>query len=106
MMSSLPQNLLSAALRVLWDGHASSEQQAMRLLSERAPGFDTEQYVEARRCARMLDREAYDLAAAWFASRGRPEKWPSVHDLRRAFPGSDESDYDEAIEKNILWARK
>jgi len=53
-----------------------------------------------------MDDEAYRLAAAWFASGGRPEMWPKVVDLGGRCPGFALSDYDEAIEKNILWARK
>jgi hypothetical protein len=104
-MQILDIKLLSAALRVKWDHHAH-DRGALRLLRERVPGHDDGEYAEAFRLATAMDDEAYRLAAAWFASGGRPEMWPKVVDLGGRCPGFALSDYDEAIEKNILWARK
>jgi hypothetical protein len=105
-MAMLPEQLLSAALRVRWDDHRTGDHDAIRRLAERAPGFDAQQYTEACRRAAELNDRAYDLAAAWFASGGSPRKWPSAVELERLCPGFTSVDYDEAIEKNILWARK
>jgi hypothetical protein len=102
-MTMLRQELLSAALRVRWDVGA---QDALRVLAERAPGFDTRQYHEAVRRAAALDGRAYDLAAAWFASGGLPQRWPKPVELEGLCPGFARGDYEEAIDKNILWARK
>jgi hypothetical protein len=105
-MSVLPEHLLSAALRVRWDDHPTSDRDAVHRLSERAPGFDDAQYVEALSRAAEMNSRAYDLAAAWFAAHGRPEAWPRVIDLGGLCPGFTVNDYEEAIDKNILWARK
>jgi hypothetical protein len=105
-MPVLAQHLLSAALRVRWEDHPASDRDAVRRLSERVPGFDDAQYAEALNRAEDLNSQAYDLAAAWFAARGRPEAWPRVVDLGGLCPGFTWNDYEEAIEKNILWARK
>ena len=69
-MSALPEKLLSAALRVKWETGHSGDQRAVELLAVWVPGFTAEQYAEASRRAAELDSAAYDLAAAWFASRG------------------------------------
>jgi hypothetical protein len=104
-MQPLDPELLSAALRVKWDLNAG-ERDAVRLLRERAPGHDDPEYAEAFRLATEMEQEAYRLAATWFASGGRPEMWPRIVDLGGRCPGFTLSDYEEAIDKNILWARK
>src|SRR5262245_36128364 len=104
-MSSLPQKLLSAGLHVLWESGHSDDQRAVELLAERAPGFSDEQYGVASRLAAALDRTAYDLAAAWFASRGKGP-YPTVDELEERCPGFSGTDYAEAINHNTLWARK
>jgi hypothetical protein len=104
-MLMLPTGLLGAALRVKWEhGHAGNEQ-AVRLLVERAHGFSAEEYAEAGRLAAVLDGAAYELAAAWFASRGQAPM-PTPEELECLCPGFATADYAEAIQKNILWARK
>ena len=101
----LPVVLLGAALHVKWEhGHAGNEQ-AVRLLAKRFPGFSAEQYAEAGRLAAVLDGAAYELAAAWFASQGRAPM-PTTDELQCLCPGFRAEDYVEAIQKNILWARK
>jgi len=104
-MPSLPQKLLSAGLHVLWESGHSEDQRAVELLAERVPGFSDEQYAAASRLAAALDRTAYDLAAAWFASRGKGA-YPTVDQLEQRYPGFSGTDYAEAITNNILWARK
>jgi hypothetical protein len=104
-MSSLPQRLLSEALRVKWESGHSEDERAVELLAERIPGFSPEQYAEASRRAAALDRTAYDLAAAWFASRGK-EPFPRGEELEVRHPGFAAADYTEAVQNNVLWARK
>jgi hypothetical protein len=97
--------LLGAALRVKWEhGHAGNEQ-AVKLLANRVPGFSTEQYAEAGRLAAVLDGAAYELAADWFATQGQAPM-PTTDELQCLCPGFSGEDYAEAIQKNILWARK
>jgi hypothetical protein len=103
-MHILDMKLLSAALHVRWNPAGATD--PVRLLRERAPGHDDSEYAEAFRLATEMDQEAYRLATAWFASGGRPEMWPRVVDLGSRCPGFSLGDYDEAIENNILWARK
>jgi hypothetical protein len=105
VMSSLPTALLGAALRVKWEHGRAGDEQAVRLLSERIPGFSAGQYAEAGRLASVLDGAAYELAAAWFASGGQAPM-PRSDELECLCPGFAEADYIEAIHKNILWARK
>jgi hypothetical protein len=101
----LPTGLLGAALRVKWEhGHAGDEQ-AVQLLAERSPGFDVGEYAEATRLAAVLDGAAYELAAEWFASLGQAPM-PTPEELECLCPGFAAADYAEAIQKNILWARK
>ena len=69
------------------------------------PGFSAEQYAAASRLSAALDRTAYDLAAAWFASRGKGP-YPTVDELEERCPGFSGTDYAEAISNNILWRRK
>jgi hypothetical protein len=104
-MPSLPQKLLSAGLHVLWESGHSGDQRAIELLAERVPGFSDEQYAAASRLAAALDRMAYDLAAAWFASAGKGP-YPTVDELGEGCPGFSGTDYAEAIRNNLLWARK
>jgi hypothetical protein len=104
-MSSLSQKLLSAGLHVKWESGHSEDRRAVELLAERVPGFSDEQYVAASRLAAVLDRTAYELAAAWFASRGKGP-YPTVDELEERCPGFSGTDYAEAISNNILWARK
>jgi hypothetical protein len=104
-VSELPQKLLSAALRVKWETGHSQDQQAVELLAERVPGFTAEQYAEASRRAAELDAAAYDLAAAWFATRGQGP-YPTVEMLEARCPGFAGNDYAEAIGNNVTWARK
>jgi hypothetical protein len=74
-------------------------------LAERAPGFSNEEYAAASRLAAAMSRTAYDLAAAWFASRGKAQ-YPTVSELEHRCPGFSGTDYAEAITNNVLWARK
>jgi hypothetical protein len=104
-MSELPQRLLSAALRVNWETGHSQDQRAVELLAERVPGFTTEQYAEAGHRAAELDATGYELAAAWFATRGRGP-YPTVDALESRCPGFCGTDYAEAVHNNIIWARK
>jgi hypothetical protein len=104
-MSALPQKLLSRALQVKWEiGHAQ-DQQAVELLAERIPGFTAGEYAEASRRAAELDSAAYDLAAAWFVTRGRGP-YPTVDALEARCPGFSGTDYAEAVGNNVTWARK
>ena len=105
-MSSLPQKLLSVALRVIWERGHSEDQRAVELIAERLPGFSNEQYAAASRLAAALNRTAYDLAAAWFASRGNRGLYPTVDELEERCPGFSGTDYAEAISNNITWARR
>src|SRR5262249_43102193 len=104
-MSSLPATLLGAALRVKWEHGRAGDERAVQSLAERAPGFSAEQYAEAGRLAAVLDGAAYELAAAWFASRGEAPM-PTSEELECLCPGFAAADYAESIQKNILWARK
>jgi hypothetical protein len=105
-MERLPQELLSAALHVIWDHGHCEDQRAVELIAQRVPGFSTEQYAAASRLAAMLDRTAYELAVAWFASRGKRGLYPTVDGLEERCPGFSGTDYAETISNNILWARK
>jgi hypothetical protein len=104
-MSALPQKLLSAALRVKWETGHSDDARAVALLAERVPGFTAEQYAEASRRSAELDSAAYDLAAAWFATRGQGI-YPTVEALEARCPGFSGTDYAEAVGNNVTWARK
>lgn len=104
-MSTLPQRLLSQALHIRWGTDRSPDWRAAEGLEDRVPGFSAAQYAEADRRAAALDAEAYDLASAWFASRGQGE-YPSVDLLKARHPGFPDADYDLAIHNNIMWARK
>jgi hypothetical protein len=104
-MESLPAELLGGALRVKWETGHSGDDRAVELLRERIPGFSARQYAEAGRLAAVLDGAAYELAADWFASRGKAEM-PTSEELECLCPGFAAADYGEAIQKNILWARK
>jgi hypothetical protein len=104
-MSLLPAALLGAALRVKWEHGRAGDEQAIQLLAERVPGFNAGQYAEAGRLASVLDGAAYELAAAWFASRGQAPM-PRSQELECLCPGFARADYIEAMQKNILWARK
>ncbi len=104
-MSALPQKLLSAALRVMWETGHAQDQRAVELLAERVPGFTAEQYAEASRRAAELDSAAYDLAAAWFATRGQGP-YPTVDALEARCPGFSGTDYAAAVGNNVTWARK
>jgi len=104
-VSSLPAVLLSAALRVKWERGRVGTAYAAKLLAERVPGFTSAQYAEAGRLAAVLNGAAYELAAAWFASKGQAPM-PTPEDLKCLCPGFSPMDYEEAIQKNILWARK
>jgi hypothetical protein len=104
-MKPLPQQLLSAALHVKWEHGHSEDQRAVELIAERVPGCSVEQYGEASRLAAALDSAAYQLAAAWFASKGKGPG-PTMADLEARYPGFSWDDYGEAVNNNILWARK
>jgi hypothetical protein len=99
------QKLLSAALAVLWERGQAENEQAVRLLAERVPGFSDEQYLQASTSAREMSHVAYELAAAWFASRGKAPQ-PRADDVADRCPGFHVDDYIEAIQNNLLWARK
>ena len=104
-MEPLPQNLLSAALHVKWEHGHSEDQRAVELIAQRQPGFTVKQYAQATRLAAALDAAAYELAAAWFASHGKGSR-PAVAEVESRFLGFSRDDYVEAVENNILWARK
>ena len=104
-MDPLPQKLLSAALRVKWDHGHAGDARAAELIADKAPGFSPEQYAEASRLAGEMDGTAFGLADAWFASQGKGP-WPSAAELEARHPGFAWDDYLEAVNKNILWARK
>ena len=104
-MSVLTDKLLGAALRVMWETGHSQDQRAVELLAERVPGFTAEQYAEASRRSAELNSAAYNLAAAWFASRGQGP-YPSVEALEAQCPGFSSADYSDAVSKNVTWARK
>ena len=104
-MSALSQKLFGAALRLKWEAGHSQDQRAVELLAERVPGFTAEQYAEASRRAAKLDSAAYELAAAWFASRGQGP-YPTADALEARCPGFSRTDYAEAVSNNVTWARK
>jgi hypothetical protein len=104
-MSSLPQELLSVALRVKWEHGHSADQRAVELIAKRLPAFSAEQHVEASQFAAALDGAAYDLAAAWFARRGTGP-FPTVEELEARCPGFSWQDYADAVHNNLTWARK
>jgi hypothetical protein len=103
-MSQLPQTLLSAALRVQWEQGHLGERHALRLLAERVPGFREDEYAVAYRYAETLDATAWQMAEEWQASRGQAIVTQEV--LAEACPGFADSDYAEALSKNLTWARK
>ncbi len=104
-MSVLLPELLSAALHLMWDRGALSEEDAMRVLEVRVRGFSREQYAEARRLAAVLNGAAFELADAWHAFKGR-EPGPTTEELACLCPGFLPGDYAEAISNNLLWAAK
>jgi hypothetical protein len=104
-MASLPQKLLGAALRVVWEHGRSEDQQAVGLIAQRVPGFSDARYAEASRRAAALDRSAYEMAAAWFASRGQGPG-PTTDELQARHPGFAWEDYAEAAANNLTWARR
>jgi len=104
-MTQLPQELLSAALHLKWDGALLNESHARELLAERAPGYTPDQYAEAIEQARQFDNAVCTRANAWFTSQGKAA-WPDREELERTYPGFAHDDYFEAINNNILWARK
>ncbi|MDB5344720.1 MAG: hypothetical protein JWP89_3097 [Schlesneria sp.] len=104
MSSRLPE-LLSAALRLMWECGGLSEDEAIRALEVRVRGFGREQYAEARRLAAVLNGAAFELADAWHAAKGR-EPGPTTEELACLCPGFLPGDYSEAISKNLLWAAK
>src|SRR5947208_3465376 len=104
-MEPLPQELLSAALHVKWEHGHAEDRRAVELIAQRVPGFSAEQYAEASRLAAAMDREAGELAVAWFARRGEGAG-PSMAGLKDRYPGFSWDDYGEAVNNNILWARK
>jgi hypothetical protein len=103
MSSSLPPDLLSAALRTRW-AHGSSDR-AAGVLAGQVPGFTADEYTEAFRLADALNATAYALAAAWFDGHGAGP-YPSAEELADLHPGFAPDDYVEAIRNNVLWARK
>ncbi len=104
-MGPLPQKLLSTPLRVKWDhGHAGAARAAV-VIADTAPGVRPEPYAEASRRAGEMDGSAFGLADAWFVSQGKG-LWPSAAELETRRPGFAWDDYGEAVNKNILWARK
>jgi hypothetical protein len=104
-MELLPQELLSAALHVKWEHGHSEDERAVELIAQRVSGFSAEQYAEASRLAAALDREAAELAVAWFA-QGRQGPGLSMAGLRESHPGFSWDDYGEAVNNHVLWARK
>ena len=104
-MELLPEKLLSAALHVKWEHGYSADQRAVELIAQRVPGFSAEQYLEASKLAAAMDAAAYELAAAWFARQGKGPG-PTVDALQAGYPGFSWTDYAEAVDNNILWARK
>ena len=104
-MSSISSELLGAALRMKWDHGLVGTERGIQLLAERVPGFTASQYAEAGRLAAVLDGSAYELASAWFASQGQAPM-PTSKELESLCPGFARADYVDAIQNNILWARK
>lgn len=104
-MEPLPQELLSAALHVRWEHGHSEDERAVELIAQRVSGFSAEQYAEASRLAAALDREAAELAVGWFAQEGQGPGL-SMAGLRESHPGFSWDDYGEAVNNNVLWARK
>ena len=104
MSTMLPQ-LLSAALHLMWDRPALSEDESISSLEFCFPGYSRERYIEARGLASILTGSAFELADAWHAAKGR-EPGPSVEELACLCPGFLTGDYAEAISKNLLWAAK
>ena len=101
----LPAELLSRALRLKWVLGSAEKELAVRSLAGQFPGFRDSQYSEAWQLVMVLDGAAYELAAAWFESKGR-EPGPTADDLKCLCPGFRDEDYADAIGNNILWARK
>ncbi|CAN5344717.1 hypothetical protein BH10PLA2_BH10PLA2_20290 [soil metagenome] len=99
------QKLLGAALRAIWETGHSFGQKAIESLTERVPGASAAEYADACLRAAELDAAAFALADAWFDNRGKGP-YPSVSELRARLPGFDDADYVEAINKNVIWARK
>jgi hypothetical protein len=79
--------------------------QAARAGPQSTPLSPTATNNEAWRLAAVLDGAVHELAAAWFASNGQAPM-PTPEDLKCLCPGFGAMDYEEAIQKNILWARK
>jgi len=104
-MELLPEELLSAALHVKWEHGRSADQRAIELIAQRVAGFSAKQYGEATKLAAAMDAAAYELAAAWFARQGKGQG-PTVEVLQASYPGFFWTDYAEAVDNNILWARK
>jgi hypothetical protein len=100
-----PQALLGAALRLRWERGALGEGEAARLLAEYAPGLPRRAYAAAWGRVAILDGVAYDLAANWFAGKGRAAM-PTAAELECLCPGFAPADYAEAVRNNILWARR
>jgi hypothetical protein len=104
-MEPLPQELLSAALHVRWETGHSEDDRAIELIAQRVSGFTAEQYAEASRRAAALDREAASLAVGWFI-QGEQGPGLSMEGLKENHPGFSWDDYGEAVNNNVLWARK
>ena len=104
-MNELPQALLTSALHLKWDGMILDPSIGADHLAARLPGYSPEQYAAAIERAVQFDNAVYDRASAWFANQGQ-EAWPDRTDLEREFPGFAHEDYYEAVNNNILWARK
>jgi hypothetical protein len=104
-MELLPKELLSAALQVLWEHGHSEDQRSVELIAQRIPGVSAEQCAAASRLSAAMDRTAFDLAAAWFASRWKGPS-PTVDELEDRCPGFSGTDYAEAINNNLIWASK
>jgi hypothetical protein len=96
--------LLSAALRLRWDHGQLGEQQFLRLFAERLPGFRHEEYAEASQRAGALGAAAWELANKYHDSKGTyVVSWEM---LAAACPGFADTDYTEALNNNLTWARR
>ncbi len=104
-MNDIPPSLRSRALHLRWESPVREEAQAAEALRKLAGEFTIKQCTEAWRAAAVLDGAAFELAEAWFASRGASPS-PTEGELELLCPGFLPDDYTMAIHNNILWARK
>ena len=104
-MSEASPALQSRALHLRWESPVREEAAAVARLQELSPAFTPDECVAAWRAAAILDGAAFELAEAWFASRGAGP-YPTAEELELLCPGFPPDDYATAIHNNVLWARK